>query len=267
VNTTPHEYEQIRKSLKEMEPVFRELRNAFEQFVRTIPDWQERIRIATEAIRKTTDRFSGLYQAHRRTVQVFETLGWLPHDTWPKRLTTGEDDLSISEIGEQLEVHYRDQWDTVQSEFSSSFDRLEIDAETRLALGESLQAHRNGHYRAVVRLLFPEIEKEIRTAFYRDALTSHIAGQKEFLDRISRVAFGHVLQREFDLTLYKKLSTHMYQTVNDNNRSLVAADPVPNRHAALHGLVTYASAQNSINTLIMADYILRLITSLKRNQN
>jgi hypothetical protein len=34
----------------------------------------------------------------------------------------------------------------------------------------------------------------------------------------------------------------------------VAADPVPNRHAALHGLVVYSTRQASMNALIMAEY-------------
>ena len=36
-------------------------------------------------------------------------------------------------------------------------------------------------------------------------------------------------------------------------------DPVPNRHAVIHGLISYSTAQNSINTLIMVDFMFHLI--------
>ncbi len=42
-----------------------------------------------------------------------------------------------------------------------------------------------------------------------------------------------------------------------------AQDPVPNRHAAVHGLVSYSSMQNSLNTIFMADYIFQVISFLK----
>ncbi|MCY4138623.1 MAG: hypothetical protein OXF56_10200 [Rhodobacteraceae bacterium] len=39
---------------------------------------------------------------------------------------------------------------------------------------------------------------------------------------------------------------------------------MPNRHAAVHGLVVYSSMQNSLNAIFMADYIFQPIGVLKR---
>ena len=55
--------------------------------------------------------------------------------------------------------------------------------------------------------------------------------------------------------LSRMFARHLYSNVKAPQRlSEVEADPVPNRHAALHGLVVYASAQASLNALIMAEY-------------
>lgn len=244
-----------------------ESQSALEQLNRVIPDWQKRLDLAFEAIRETTSGFARLFRDHRRAKRIFAVVGWLPHETWPAGLIGAGDDGQYPRLGEirdKLTLHYSNEWPAVERQFASSFNRLNIEDETRMVLAEALTSHRDGYYRSVVRLLFPEIENEIRVAFYGNSLQQPIAGQKEFLDALSKVAFGHILQRSFDMTLYDKLSSHMYKKVDDGNRQAIAADPVPNRHAALHGIVSYSSAQNSINTLIMADYILRLVTSLKR---
>lgn len=241
-----------------------EAQNAVTQFIRTVPDWNKRLELAFEAIHETTSGFARLFRGHQRASRIFAVVGWLPHETWPAGLIGSEDDPPLEEIRDKLALHYSNEWPAVERQFASSFARLNVEDETRTVLAEALTSHRNGNYRSVVRLLFPEIENEIRVAFYENSLQQPIAGQKDFLDALSKVAFGHVLQRSFDLTLYNKLNSHMYKKVDDSNRQTIAADPVPNRHAALHGIVSYSSAQNSINTLIMADYILRLVTSLKR---
>ncbi|RWE34991.1 hypothetical protein [Mesorhizobium sp.] len=243
--------------------------NAVEQLVRAAPELFRKIELAFEAFHETTAGFARWFRDHERATRIFAVVGWLPHETWPAGLIGSDDDSqNLEEIRDRLALHYQDEWPTVEQQFASSFDRLNVEDETRKVLAEALTSHRDGKYRSVVRLLFPEIENEIRVAFYQNSLKHPIAGLNEFLDALNRkVAFGHVLQREFDMTLFDKLSSHMYSKVDDSNRLAIAADPVPNRHAALHGIVSYSSAQNSINTLIMADYILRLVTSLKRLRN
>jgi hypothetical protein len=45
----------------------------------------------------------------------------------------------------------------------------------------------------------------------------------------------------------------------------VADDPVPNRHAALHGLLPYAAQKHSMNMLIVADFLFQVICTVKRS--
>ena len=44
-------------------------------------------------------------------------------------------------------------------------------------------------------------------------------------------------------------------------------DPVPNRHAALHGRVSYASEKSSLNMLIMTDFIFDAISKVAREDS
>lgn len=42
------------------------------------------------------------------------------------------------------------------------------------------------------------------------------------------------------------------------------ADTVPNRHAALHGIVSYNTQQTRLNAIIMADFIFHMVSQLKK---
>ena len=68
-----------------------------------------------------------------------------------------------------------------------------------------------------------------------------------------REAYGWML---FDLLIH-----HLYESVNDSNRAKYEGDDVPNRHASIHGLVSYSTFKHSMNMIIMADYIFQVLTS------
>jgi hypothetical protein len=60
--------------------------------------------------------------------------------------------------------------------------------------------------------------------------------------------------------LYQRLAEHCYERVKTADAvAACVADPVPNRHAAIHGLVSYTSHLNSLNMLIMADFIFYVV--------
>lgn len=51
----------------------------------------------------------------------------------------------------------------------------------------------------------------------------------------------------------------LFQKVrSEEDRERLVQDPIPNRHATLHGLVVYSSQQNSLNSIFIADYIFRI---------
>jgi hypothetical protein len=57
----------------------------------------------------------------------------------------------------------------------------------------------------------------------------------------------------------------LYLHLRKADRIAVAlADPVPNRHAAIHGLVSYTSLKSSLNAILVADYLLQALSTIKR---
>jgi hypothetical protein len=73
-----------------------------------------------------------------------------------------------------------------------------------------------------------------------------------------------VLTTDYGYALYIKLEKHLYKTVRRPDEIAEAvADAVPNRHASLHGIVTYSTMQNSLNALIMTDFVFHLIGQIK----
>lgn len=76
---------------------------------------------------------------------------------------------------------------------------------------------------------------------------------------------GDIFGFEFGWQLFTKLEQHLYEEVGDDPavRETFAADPVPNRHGALHGIITYKDMKTSLNAIIMTDFMFHLIGRLK----
>jgi hypothetical protein len=131
-------------------------------------------------------------------------------------------------------------------------------------------AHEHGLHRSVCRHLFPEIERVVRTELYENALENIIStrgspNRPRFLREIGEVlVLGELPFGYFGFKLFTRLNEHLYLSIWDEaQRERIKADPVPNRHAAVHGLVIYKSFKNSLNTIIMTDYVFRIIHVLK----
>lgn len=258
--------EEFWKSVRQLQIEFERTGSAFRQAVDSLTSSGILEKLA-EYSRQISDALQQLnsdalkYAKSSRAAQIIESAGWLPHPSLPvEEFAEQELDTLSATIGS----FYHDNWSGVEEQFRRGFAEMSLQTDTVSALEEILQAHKSGLYRMVVRSVFPEIEKEIRLAFYSDQAGLSIASQKEFREALTRLPFGYVLQKQHDMPLYLKLRDHLYNRVAETNRLAVAGDPVPNRHAAMHGLVPYNSAQNSINALIMTDYILRLVSVMKK---
>src|SRR5690606_31040603 len=86
------------------------------------------------------------------------------------------------------------------------------------------------------------------------------ASLRDFRDAIMDLPAGAVLEKPHAMTLVEKL-WHLYEYVPEDEEGLAVfqLDPVPNRHASQHGYVVYSSAQNSITTLIITDFLFHII--------
>lgn len=204
-------------------------------------------------------RLHAIAQRATRRQRMFEAAGWLPHYTTPF------DDLDAltddDAAGDLLDAHYRENWVDVRREFEAQLAGYTIDEEARAVFLEALSCHEVGAYRAVSRLLFPDIERLATAVFPKrrakeggpvGALREFAAGL--YLDQTNP---GGVESYE----LFRRLDEHLYAQVHtDEEVERARLDPVPMRHAALHGKAPYSTFRNSLNAVIMADYVLQVIS-------
>lgn len=203
-----------------------------------------------------------------RNSRAFDEVGWLPHYTTPFEKIEACD-WNVEKIDGILTAHYQENWEEIKKELQKQVSDYHIDEEAKNTFYESLAAHENGLYRCVCRLLFPEIERIVRYDLYSDNITEK---SKKFHDTLQELA-GSISPGRMEphgyygLRMYLKLTDHLYVNVRtDQDRQRVANDSVPNRHAALHGIVAYNSMKNSLNMILMADFAFQVIDIIKRER-
>lgn len=202
-----------------------------------------------------------IFYGHVKKGELIENSGWLPHYTSP--FDQIELHHAPDAVGEVIDRYYRENWEEVKAQFIIKLATYNVDDEAKETFVEALQLHEKGHYRAVVRLLFPEIERVARKEVYDGKMG--IASLKEL-----REAAGHSLglstfgSIQYSLNLFSRVSKHLYEHVTDQAAiERYTNDPVPNRHASLHGIVIYKKVNNSMNAIIMAEMMLAIVSDLK----
>jgi hypothetical protein len=227
----------------------------------------EKFRRQVEAIQTAmqplADQFRWIAQQERKCEQL-ETVGWLPHRSSPFHLLDSEDPEN-AELDERVEQYYRSNWLEVSASLKAEIEACEFDQEAKDCFSEALAAHGAGLYRCAPRLLYPEIERVARIELHDGSLDG-IASQRRLV-----AAIGGLTPAEMSSTgvtglrFYKKLTEHLYLHLREADRvALALADPVPNRHAAVHGLVSYTSLKSSLNAILVADYLLQALSTIKR---
>jgi hypothetical protein len=201
--------------------------------------------------------------AQERQYQRVYDAGWLPHHTTPLQLIS--EDADPQRIRELLRAHYAADWEQVRADFEAELAKYDLDCEAKDCFREALDAHEGRRYRAPPKLLFPEIERVVREELYNGSVAEALTSQHEL-----RAAAGTLTPFELGknsvggLRLYRKFEEHLYAHVKTPDEIAHArADPVPNRHASLHGVVVYSSMQSSLNALIMTDFVFAIVNALK----
>lgn len=207
--------------------------------------------------------FVTLY-GHVKKGELIEEAGWLPHYTSPFDKIAVEDDPA--RVSALLEQHYTENWTDVKAQFVSKLATYDVDDEAKETFLEALELHEIGHYRPVVRLLFPEIERAARKELFPDwnkSLTSLKELREAAGHNLGLSTFGSI---EYSWHLFKRVSEHLYEYVNLDPSSVAKYenDPVPNRHASLHGVVVYKKVNNSLNAIIMAEMMFLIVSDLKK---
>ena len=189
-----------------------------------------------------------------RAVDALNAVGWLPYRSGSEPLRLIEecgDDFVL--LDERFSDYYRTRWSEIRDDMKSRLADYHIDDEARETFREALSAHESGYYRCVCRVLFPEIERMIGAG----------SGSRRMLKELTETGdLAHFAFRQrFDIILFDRLVSHTYEQVEDKRekREKFARDPVPNRHAAMHGLVSYSTHKHSMNMLILTDYVFEIL--------
>ena len=199
--------------------------------------------------------------------------GWLYHQTTPCSLFA-DPEVGAQEVCDKLNKYYENNWISLRVVIESQFNDYDVDDEAKATVREAIDAHGYGLYRSVCRLLFPEIERVLRTEILGQ--TTGWVSYKTFIESKSLDELLPGGWYDFDYLSHLMMSLEgssesvradrifgLFRHVNENDLPRLERDPVPNRHAAMHGYVTYSSPQNSLNAIFVADYFFRLVSSLK----
>ena len=210
--------------------------------------------------RSLADLTNPYIEASRRG-QLLEKHEWFPHYTMPESLFGGHiDDADFNAL---VLAYYRANWAEVRQLIEQNLSDCPADGETKAAFHEALDSHESGHYLSVCRNLIPELERIVRIHLYGDKVGSFS------VDKQMNIYFGNLPvsvlpDRSLGWIGFKYLQSHLYAQIKDEaDRERYVNHQIPNRHAAMHGLVTYDNVQNSLNSIFVADYVLQLITAWK----
>ena len=211
-----------------------------------------------QRLKEWSDASAPHLQAFRewnRTVDALIEVGWLPYHSAPFHF--------VEECGADLQLlerhfsdFYRTRWSEIRDDIESRLKDYHIDDEARETFREALSAHEAGLYRCVCRVLFPDIERMIGLGRVREKELEELTGTGDFAD--------FAFREPYDYVLFGRLVKHTYEPVKDRGR--FERDPVPNRHAAMHGLAPYATHKQSMNMLILTGYIFRILRPMNGPQ-
>lgn len=197
-----------------------------------------------------------------RELQLLDEAGWLPHYTTPfERLEAVE---TADDLNAILDEHYRSNWAEVRASLESHLTLYGVDDKAKRVFRKALDLHEGGFYDAAVLYVFPEIERLARAELH-DGKLDGFTSQRRLRELAGELYADQIEPGGFrGMTLFQCLDEHLYEQVKTVEKLEAARqDPVPNRHAAIHGLVDYDNHQSSINVLIMADYVLQVFSAVK----
>jgi hypothetical protein len=205
---------------------------------------------AMERIRPALKQFYERKQTH----DALNEVGWLPHYSVPHQLVAGcEGDRAL--LDSRVAEHYRTRWTKIRDNMELDLATYHIDDEARATFREALMAHESGLYRCICRLLFPEIERIIGAGHRSGPMIQTLlaSGEPTKLDA----------REMFDWVMLERIREYAYEQVwTEGERERFERDPVPNRHAAIHGQVAYSTHKHSMNMLILTDYVFRILPPL-----
>ena len=192
-------------------------------------------------------------------VGILGETGWLPFGHAPYHCMERHGD-DAERVDACMSSYYREHWSEIRTSLEENLKACHVDDEARAAFGEALSAHEAGLYRCVCRLLFPEIERMLRSRI-PDHISPDRTGSKQLIETLVGTEFSEKIPegKFFGFLFLDRLCRRLYERVDRNNVDDVRKDFLPNRHAAVHGLVTYSDHKHSMNMLVMTDCIFQML--------
>ena len=218
---------------------------------------------ALEAAMPDIARALGSYLApmakQAELVGVLDETGWLPFGHAPYHCMERHGD-DAERVDACMSSYYLEHWRDIRTSLEENLKACHVDDEARAAFGEALSAHEAGLYRCVCRLLFPEIERMLISRIPAH-LSPDRTGSKQLVEMLIGTEFSEKISesRFFGFLFLDRLCRRLYERVDQNNIADVRKDFLPNRHAAVHGLVTYSEHKHSMNMLVMTDYVFQML--------
>ena len=196
--------------------------------------------------------------------RVAEELGWVVHRTLP---TTVLEDASEDNLDEAIMTYYKGRWAEVRREIELATSGYLIDEDSKDTMSQILSAHEYGLYRLVPVAIMVEIERAVRVHLYGELVGRHLDIKGKIVDEIGELPISAFQDITSGIILHETLENHLYEHIDDDgDRSQFAENPIPNRHAAIHGLVPYSTEKSSLNSIFLADFVLQMITEMKREK-
>ena len=210
--------------------------------------------VAAEAMERFRPALKKFHE-RKETHDALDEVGWLPHRSVPHRLVEEcGDDLALRD--RRIDDYYRTRWNEIRDGMESGLATYHIDDEARATFQEALITHESGRYRGICRTLFPEIERMIGAGHRSGPMIKKLLASGEPDERDFRELF--------DWVMLERIRRHAYEQVwTEDQRERFERDPVPNRHAAIHGRVAYSTHKHSMNMLILTDYVFRILPPLE----
>ena len=189
-----------------------------------------------------------------------EKSGWLPYRTVPLEQFFVDGDMDT--FADRVDAHYQAHGMDIVRDIGSAMTTYDVDAEAKATLAEALKAHEHGLYRSCCRVLLPELERVLREDWLRN---KHIPlSPKALITKVNQYELHDYILDKGGLVLFGKIFTHLFERFEhlDDPQN----DTTPNRHGATHGWAIYSTEQHSLNTIICADYVFRIMTAFKERK-
>ena len=245
---------------RELQPLMQRLSDTFERWETQFQPFLQELEPVFQGLAQLADAAAPYVQKflrYHKIVEKFEATGWLPYHLAPVEYVE-QYEGNVLHLESKISEYYLSDWHDIRADIEARLNDYHIDDEAKDTFREALSAHGHENYRCVCRVLFPEIERVIKCNLFNGAgsvrtneMLEKLTGDRPLEDFISKEAFG--------LVLFGKLVKHLYEQASDEERSKFERNFVPNRHAAIHGLVSYSTHKHSMNMIIMADYIFQIL--------